>query len=270
MSTTSTSTSRAPASTGTDGPPPGAGSAKDTFFVDVKRPSDFVFDAKVSAVFDDMVSRSVPFYDEVQRMTTDLAIEFIPERNGVVCDLGCSTATTIELLASHPRCPSTTRFVGVDDSPHMLRIAREKLDLHAVADRVTLREANLNDISDLPRANVFLLNWTLQFVRPLHRESLLQRIHAALEPCGALLISEKVLVSDSFLNRAYIDLYLRYKRRQGYSDEEIQKKREALENVLIPYRVEENIDMLRRCGFATTDVYFRWFNFASFVAVKHS
>ncbi len=244
------------------------GASKDRFFVDVKRPADFVFDAKVSAVFDDMVSRSVPHYDEVQRMTTDLAIEFMPERNGMVCDLGCSTATTIELLASHPRCPPTTRFLGIDDSPHMLRLAQEKLSQHAAAERVTFQEANLNDISNLPPTNVVLLNWTLQFVRPLHRESLLQRIHASLEPCGALLISEKVLVSDSFLNRAYIDLYLRYKKRQGYSDEEIQKKREALENVLIPYRVEENVDMLRRCGFRTVDVFFRWFNFASFVAVK--
>ena len=77
-------------------------------------------------------------------------------------------------------------------------------------------------------------------------------------------------MSDSLLNRAYIDLYLRYKKRQGYTDEEIQRKREALENVLIPYRVEENIEMLHRCGFATVDVFFRWFNFASIVAVKGS
>lgn len=249
-------------------PSPGGPPLRDAVFAEASRTADFAFDAKVSAVFDDMVSRSVPHYAEVQRMTSDLAVEFLPERDGMVCDLGCSTATTIDLLAAHPRCPATTRFLGIDDSPHMLRLAREKMSAQIAAGRVELREANLNDLATLPRSHVVLLNWTLQFVRPLHREPLLQRLHACLEPCGALLLSEKVLVSDSFLNRAYIDLYLRYKKRQGYSDEEIQRKREALENVLIPYRVEENLDMLRRCGFRTVDVFFRWFNFASFVAVK--
>jgi tRNA (cmo5U34)-methyltransferase len=241
---------------------------KDTVFAEVRKTTDFAFDAKVSAVFDDMVSRSVPHYAEIQRMTSDLAAEFLPERDGMVCDLGCSTATTIDLLAAHPRCPASTRFLGIDDSPHMLGLAREKLGPLVSSGRAELREANLNDVAALPPSNVVLLNWTLQFVRPLHREALLRRIHDAIEPCGALFLSEKVLVSDSFLNRAYIDLYLRYKRRQGYSDEEIQRKREALENVLIPYRVEENVDMLRRCGFRTVDMFFRWFNFASFVAVK--
>ncbi|RMH23687.1 MAG: carboxy-S-adenosyl-L-methionine synthase CmoA [Planctomycetota bacterium] len=240
----------------------------DTIFRSPARPGDFAFDAKVSSVFDDMVSRSVPHYADVQRMLADLTFAFIPERGGVVCDLGCSTGTTIDLLAAHPRRPEDLRFIGLDNSPHMLERARAKLAPIDAAGALDLRLADLNDEPEIPACNVALLNWTLQFVRPLHRESLLRRVHDALEPSGALLMAEKVLVSDSFLNRAYIDFYYDYKRRTGYTDEEIQRKREALENVLVPYRVEENVAMLRRCGFHTVDVFFRWFNFAAFVAVK--
>jgi tRNA (cmo5U34)-methyltransferase len=242
--------------------------AKDTVFREVKRAADFTFDARVSSVFDDMVSRSVPHYSELQHMLADLAAEFLPEDGGVVCDLGCSTGTTIDLLANHPRTPQGTRFVGIDNSPHMLEQARAKLVSIAAAGRLELIEADLNGGIDIPPCNIIFMNWTLQFVRPLHRESLLRQIAQRLSPPGALLLSEKVLVSDSFLNRAYIEQYLRYKKRQGYSDEEIQRKREALENVLIPYRVEENMEMLRRCGFATVDMFFRWFNFASFIAIR--
>ena len=240
----------------------------DTIFRAPEKPSDFTFDAKVSAVFDDMVSRSVPYYADVQRMLADLAFAFIPEHDGAVCDLGCSTGTTIDLLAAHPRRPEDLRFIGLDNSPHMLERARAKLAALDRAGLVDLRLADLNDEPEIPPCNVALLNWTLQFVRPLHRESLLRSVHDALAPSGALLIAEKVLVSDSFLNRAYIDFYYEYKKREGYTDEEIQRKREALENVLVPYRVEENIAMLRRCGFHTVDVFFRWFNFAAFVAIK--
>lgn len=239
---------------------------KDRIFDGEGRASDFVFDEKVAGVFDDMVARSVPYYDEVQRLQVDLAVEFLPERESLVYDLGCSTGTTLHLLSSHPRCPGTARFVGLDNSPAMLEKARTKLA--PAGSRVELLEADLNAGVDLRPCRIVFLNWTLQFVRPLYRESLVRRIFLALEPGGALFLSEKVLLSDSFLNRLYIEHYLRYKRSRGYSDAEIQRKREALENVLVPYRLEENRLMLERAGFSTIDPFFRWLNFACLLAVK--
>ena len=113
------------------------------------------------------------------------------------------------------------------------------------------------------------MNWTLQFVRPIHREALIAVIHSALRPGGALFLSEKVLVSDGLLNRLYIEHYLRHKAdRGGYSDQEIRNKREALENILVPYRIDENHALLERCGFSAVDTYFRWFNFACMIAFK--
>ena len=143
---------------------------KDRIFDSEGRISDFEFDENVARVFDDMVARSVPYYDEIQRLQADLAVEFLPERESLVIDLGCSTGTTIHLLASHPRCPGPTRFLGIDNSPAMLAEARAKLD--AAAPRVELLEADLNAGVTLRPCRVAFLNWTLQFVRPLYREAL--------------------------------------------------------------------------------------------------
>jgi tRNA (cmo5U34)-methyltransferase len=242
--------------------------SKDVLFQESSAARDFTFDQKVATVFDDMVSRSVPFYVELQRMLADLCVQFLPERDGAVCDLGCSTGTTIDLILSHPGTPVTTHGYGVDNAPAMLDQAREKLGQYVRAERVTLMQADLDSDLKLPPVNVVLMNWTLQFVRPIHREGLLRRIHASIQPGGALLMAEKVLVEDSLLNRLYIELYYRYKSRQGYTAEEIQRKRESLENVLVPYRVEENVQLLQRCGFSTVDTCFRWFNWAAFVAIK--
>jgi tRNA (cmo5U34)-methyltransferase len=242
--------------------------ARDVLFQEDNAARDFTFDQKVAEVFDDMVSRSVPFYGELQRMLSDLCLQFLPEQEGAVCDLGCSTGTTIDLILSNPACPPTTHGYGVDNAGAMLDQAREKLAPHLRANRVTLIQADLDGELQVPPVNVVLMNWTLQFVRPIHREGLLKRIHSFLRPGGALLMAEKVLVEDSLLNRLYIELYYRYKARQGYTAEEIQRKRESLENVLVPYRVEENIELLKRCGFGTVDTCFRWFNWAAFVAIK--
>ena len=45
------------------------------------------------------------------------------------------------------------------------------------------------------------------------------------------------------------------------------QKREALENVLVPYSEEENIKMALHNGFSHCEVIFRWANFATFIAI---
>ncbi len=244
-------------------------SNKDNIFQQTDRPEDFAFDERVVKVFDDMVSRSVPYYNEIQHIQTELVLDFLPEKSAVVCDLGCSTGTTIDLIIRDKNCPDSVKFVGYDNSEPMLDKARDKLADGFKKKRVELINADLSALPKLPSCNVVLMNWTLQFVRPIDRENLLSNVYAALKPGGALFLSEKVLGSSSQLNRLYIDHYLQYKRAQGgYSDEENQRKREALENVLVPYRLDENYKLLNRCGFEQVDSYFRWLNFACMIAIK--
>lgn len=242
---------------------------EDKIFKNIDRVEDFVFDERVAQVFDNMVSRSVPFYNEIQRIQANLIMDFLPEDSGVVCDLGCSTGTTIEHLTKHPRCPPKARFIGYDNSEPMLNKARIKLSEQMDSEKVSLNLANLGCLPELPHCHAVILNWTLQFVRPIDREHLLKNIFTALRPGGILLLSEKILGNDAVLNRLYIDHYLQFKKSQsGYTDAENQRKREALENVLIPYRLDENYALLERAGFKRMDTYFQWFNFVCIIAIK--
>lgn len=242
---------------------------QDRVFQQTTRIEDFAFDEKVAKVFDNMVSRSVPFYNEVQRIQADLIMDFLPETGGIVCDLGCSTGTTIDHLSQHPKCPESTRFIGYDNSESMLDKARDKLSTQINSGSVSLITADLSALPTLPDCDIIILNWTLQFVRPIGREALLKAIFKALKPGGIVLLSEKILVNDPVLNRLYIDHYLQFKTSQShYTDIENQRKREALENVLIPYRLDENYELLERAGFGRIGTYFQWFNFACLIAVK--
>ena len=242
---------------------------QDKVFQQTHRVEDFAFDERVAKVFDDMVSRSVPFYNEIQRIQSDLVMDFLPKQDGLVCDLGCSTGTTINVLSQHPLCPKSTRFIGYDNAESMLAKAREKLSSQKESGRASLVAADLNRLPPLPACDVVIVNWTLQFVRPIDREAVLKTIYDALKPGGVLLLSEKTLDNDPLLNRLYIDHYLQFKKSQsGYTDLENQRKREALENVLVPYRLDENYQLLARTGFARWSTFFQWFNFACLIAVK--
>lgn len=232
------------------------------------RGSDFVFDEHVAEVFDDMLLRSVPVYEEQQRMITEIAAKFwVP--GTAIYDLGCSTATTLVALGA--AVPEARKLVGYDSSAPMLAEARRKLHGHGLDDRVELRVGDLNgDLAalDLQDASVVLLCWTLQFVRPLRRDRLVRHVYDALVEDGVLVVTEKVLTNESHMNRFFIDFYYAFKRRNGYSDDEILRKREALENVLIPYRAEENQELFRRNGFEIVEPFFQWYGFTGFLCVK--
>ena len=81
------------------------------------KPSDFKFSSKVAGVFDDMVNRSVPYYEEMQRMISELAADHAVKDTSIY-DLGCSTGTT--MIHMDQLVDESIPFVGVDDSTDML------------------------------------------------------------------------------------------------------------------------------------------------------
>ena len=245
----------------------GAGSppSADRIFAEPDRPRDFRFDQRTAGVFDDMVSRSVPFYGEIQRMTGELAADFaVPGTN--LYDLGCATATTLAEL--EPIVDPGVRFVGIDNSADMLRKAREKLDSLPSGRTRDLVHADLHELPAIENASVVILTLTLQFVRPLHRERLIRAICQGTNDQGCLILVEKLTESDTLFNRLFIKYYYDMKRRNGYSELEISQKREALENVLIPYRLEENRALVIEAGYSKFQVFFQWYNFVGIIAVK--
>jgi tRNA (cmo5U34)-methyltransferase len=226
---------------------------------------DFKFDNKTAKVFDDMVGRSVPFYDEIQRMVCELSADFAQDGTNIY-DMGCSTGTTF--LQLDPLVSEKVNFIGIDNSADMLQQAETKLKDVSAKRSVELRLSDIQSGLSIENASVVTMVLTLQFVRPLHRDRLIQKIYDGLNPNGALILVEKLTTSHTMLNRLFIDHYYDHKRRVGYSEIEITRKREALENVLIPYRMEENVSMLQEAGFRHVEDFFRWYNFCAIVAVK--
>ena len=81
-----------------------------------------------------------------------------------------------------------------------------------------------------------------------------------------MLVSEKVSHHQAAVDDALVELYFEFKRRNGYSELEIARKREALENVLVPVTIDENRRLFGEAGFADVETLLKWFNFATFVA----
>jgi tRNA (cmo5U34)-methyltransferase len=222
----------------------------------------FEFDESVASVFDDMLSRSVPYYQDVIKLISSIAIKNTKDGD-TIYDLGCSTATTLLEIAR--KKDKELELIGIDNSSAMLKRAENKIK--AFGANIELLEDDILKI-ELKKSKVILSNYTLQFIRPLKREELIKNIYSSLDSGGLFIFSEKVISEDKQLNKQLIEEYYEFKKNQGYSEFEIMQKREALENVLVPYSDIENKELLKKCGFKYVETIFRWSNFATFVARK--
>jgi tRNA (cmo5U34)-methyltransferase len=247
--------------------PAASGEADRVFAAPRDRADDFRFDSEVTAVFDDMLDRSVPFYREIQRMGAELTVDFTQPGTNVY-DLGCSTCNSFLQIDRLMQPGVDCRFVGVDSSEEMLAKARSKLTAAKFARPYSLQLADLNMGVEVSNASVVMMVLTLQFVRPLYRERLVRSVYDGMVDNGCLILVEKVLGEHSTFNRLFIEHYYEMKKRNGYSELEIAQKREALENILVPYRLEENKELLKHCGFSHSDVFFKWYNFCGMIALK--
>jgi len=222
----------------------------------------FEFNEEVAVVFDDMLNRSVPFYKESQRIVEFFVLKQL-KNGGLMYDLGCSTASL--LINISKQLKSHAKLVGLDNSEAMLQQARKKCEAYGA--NVEIKYGDILKYK-YKMSDVFVSNYTLQFVRPLVREKLIQKISSSLKKDGIFIFSEKIISHHTKLNKDLIECYYDFKKEQGYSEFEIVQKREALENILVPYSEEENIKMALENGFGHCEIVFRWANFATFIAYK--
>lgn len=238
---------------------------KDTLFTRTPATEKFEFNESVARVFDDMLERSVPMYRECLESTVAWCVKF-SRKGSQVYDLGCSTGTFLSGLSSRFPADADIRLVGVDNSAPMLEKARQKLAPSPLPCK--LIEADLQSDFSLTNASVVVMNYTLQFIPPDERPEVVNKILNGLNSGGLLLMIEKVGSDHPIIRETYTELHHQFKKNQGYSQLEIARKREALENVLTPKTVDENIDLLLNAGFTSVEIFFKWNNFAGFVALK--
>jgi tRNA (cmo5U34)-methyltransferase len=240
--------------------------AKDSLYQRISPPvPPFEFDAQVAGVFDDMIHRSVPFYSEIVNRQAQLIQRFY-QPGTAVYDLGCSNGN---LGVRLDRCMGDRPYtmVAVDSSEPMLAVFRERVTGTPLEQRITMR---CEDIcrTVIENASVVVLNFTLQFVPPENRDGLMARIYRGLVSGGILLFCEKITHAHEDMAELQRDCHHAFKRENGYSELEISRKREALEKVLIPESLESHLQRLGRVGYAATDVWLKWFNFAALIAIK--
>jgi len=228
--------------------------------------SGFVFDEQVVQVFPDMIKRSVPGYEKMIH-TIGMITERCAVDNSNLYDLGCSLGAATLSMRRNLENKQGCRIIAVDNSEAMVERCQQYVHAYKSDTPVTVIQDDICNIK-IENASVVVLNFTLQFLTPEKRLSLLTTIYQGLLPSGVLVLSEKFVFEDPVSHQLLIDLHLDFKRSHGYSELEISQKRSSLDNVLIADTVEQHYQRLQKAGFKHNNLWYQCFNFGSIISIK--
>lgn len=225
--------------------------------------NNWKFDGTVVPVFDEHVKQSVPMYDEIHNLITDIAGWFL-EENTNVYDIGTSTGKVISCL-NDKYINKIINYIGIDISEDMVNGTKKhfKNDEH-----IHIFNQDVTDNFKFENASFITSVLTIQFISERKRQNLVNEIYKGLNKGGGFILVEKVIGNNPRFNEIWIDLYHELKLKNGLSEQHVFAKAKAIRGVMKPYTVNENMELLHNAGFKDTDVFFKWNNFIGLVAIK--
>lgn len=232
------------------------------------------FDEKVTDCFEDMLSRSIPQYDLMRDSSANLVYDVIKNPKCKkdtfnILDIGCSDGLMIEKLISKFNDEGYGYYTGVDISEPMLDKARHRLSDNINKGNVKIENCDLR--TDFPYGHYDAITsiLSIQFTPIEYRQHIIQEIYNNLSNVnGCFIMVEKVLGNTDNINKLFIKNYYDMKKQNGYTEEQIERKRLSLEGVLVPVTSDWNVDLLKQAGFRQVDVFWKWMNFVGYIAFK--
>jgi len=224
------------------------------------------FDADVTRVFDDMLERSIPQYEVMRDAVFAVSAQFVQPRS-VIVDLGCSRGEALAKFVD--RFGAGNYYVGVETSEPMVQAATARFRAYIDSAVCQIKHHDLRlGFPPMPPAAVVLSILTVQFIPIEYRQRIVQAAYDQLTNGGAFVMVEKVLGATAAIDLIMTSEYWKLKGVNGYSTDEIERKRMSLEGVLVPVTARWNEDLVASAGFRQIDCFWRWMNFAAWVAIR--
>src|SRR5690606_12109801 len=143
------------------------------------------FDEEVTAVFDDMLKRSIPDYSNMRNLVHKLTLKYA-KKDTIIMDLGCSTG---EAIRESVKKLNDNFFIGIEVSEPMRRKAQEKFKKFNNVKIINhdLREGLPSCDKDI---SVILSVLTIQFTPIEYRLNIIKNIYQSLSKGGVFIFVE--------------------------------------------------------------------------------
>jgi len=228
-----------------------------------KKKAQWDFSNGVSKTFVSHIKKSVPFYEEAHDLVCYLT-DYFCHHKSTCYELGSSTGELIKKMAMHNSHKPSVNWVGIDNEPEMIQ-ASEKT-CKGISNVSFLNEDVLT--TQFETSDLIVAYYTVQFIPEKARQELINRIYQSLNWGGAFILFEKVRGPDARFQDILTGLYQDFKKRNGFSSDEILNKSESLRGVLNPFSTQGNLDLLTRAGFKDIMPVYKYMCFEGTLCIK--
>lgn len=203
--------------------------------------------------FDNHINNSIKGYDLLDYLILNLC-SFFTKDETVVIDLGCTTGRLLDKINKK----YNSKCIGYD-----------------IIDNQFIKETNCEllkkDISNidftLPKANIILSIFTLQFIDINKRLDILKKVYSSLNINGAFIFCEKEICNDGVIQECFT--FSNYdNKKQSFTAEEILGKEVDLRKLMNNLNSKQNIELLKESGFNVIEPFFQSLNFKGYICRK--
>ena len=224
------------------------------------------FNEEVADCFNDMISRSIPDYNNMRDLTREIILQKVCDQEFNMLDIGCSTGIQISNILS--QCGNNGHYIGIDTSKPMVERANKIFGHMNYVDIICDDFITNKDICNY-NYDIITSSLTMQFIQKDVRQVAVNKVYDLLRLGGRFLMIEKIKGDTEYSDDLLVSIYRQHKINNGYTEQAIDSKNESLKGILVPNKDFENINMLKKAGFTVVDVYWRCLNFTAYIAIKN-
>jgi tRNA (cmo5U34)-methyltransferase len=207
--------------------------------------------------FDSHIAKSIRGYEDLCDDVVKFSEYYARESYDVV-DLGCSTGRLLRRMKQqnkHVDC----MYVGVENEPKFFDdlVEEDKLCFYKT-DAKSVIYSNLCFVTSI---------FTLQFIDPTDRFSILRNIYSGLISGGAFIIAEKIYSPDVRMQDMMTFMYYDFKKK-SFTEKEILDKEVKLRSMVKLYTEKELVGELASVGFNRIYPFWRNYNFVGYICHK--
>lgn len=197
--------------------------------------------------YDKSIVATLPYYEEYFKQIADI-VTIVFQSPITWLDIGCGTGKMAGIAIKNPQVKN---MICCDNSPQMLRIAKE----HICSPSVEFLEIPIQGLqydSKFDVITAILLNHYLKYE---DRITSIKNCYNALKKNGLFFTVENFAPNDDVIKSLYLERWKIYQYNNGKEKKECEKHIQRYNTEYFPITIMEQIHLLQESGFKNVEIF---------------
>lgn len=198
--------------------------------------------------YDRDILNTIPYYDEVYNQIVDVVSTAFFNKAVSWLDIGCGTGKMAKV--AFEQC-NVEKMTCTDISSDMLEVAKQKISFSGVEFlKLPIEEINYDSQFDVITS--ILVNHYMTYEE---RMIAVRNCYHALKEKGTFITFENFAPCDEAMKNLYLKRWKKYQYSKGKSIKECEKHLSRYSTEYFPITIQEQIKILRDCGFMGVEIF---------------